>query len=115
MKGQSTRLKFSETRFTAIISYLFHVPAPLVQIVFLVKDQATRVAGSYPVKSKGHVEAKDALLNVCDDVVKNTLRSDNSRELIAPGIGLRQYLTVSLSHSVPHRPQSNSIIERWGQ
>ncbi len=81
----------------------------------LVKDQATRVAGSFPVKNKGHQEAQDALLTFCDDVVRITLRSDNSRELIAAGLALRQYLTVTLTHSVPHRPQSNAIIERWGQ
>ena len=81
----------------------------------LVKDQATKVAGSFPVKSKGHQAAEAALLSFVDDCPHITLRTDNSKELVAAGLGLRQFLTVTFKHSVPYRPQSNSIIERWGQ
>ena len=81
----------------------------------LAKDQATKLATSVPVLNKTAELAVDAIANFIDNTQTVSLRSDNSKELVAAGLLLRQFFTVSFQTRVQHRPQSHAIMERWGQ
>ena len=53
--------------------------------------------------------------NFVGDAEHVTLRNDNSKELIAAGLLLRERVRVTFKNTIEHRPQSHGIAERWGQ
>ena len=77
-------------------------------------DEATGFAGAFP----GHSRDTDSEISAfhsfegADQLVRR-LRTDNAGELVAAGVRLRSLRPLAHYLSIPNRPQSNSVAERF--
>ena len=77
-------------------------------------DEATGFAGAYPGHSRDteSVVAAFHSFEGADQIVRS-LRTDNAGELVAAGIRLRSLRPLAHYLSIPNRPQSNGVAERF--